>query len=366
MPTPNPGATPITSYADLKAPFAKQARPRQQWGLGMEIEHLVLQQEDGHTPPFSLSQQLLQRLQEKTGWQPITEEGALLGLKGAVSAITLEPGGQIELSGQFCPDIHCAENNFRHHIEMLCKAAEGLGLVFIHQGTHPFSDIQRIPWLPKARYRIMAPYMTRSERLGQRMMKQTAGIQLNFDYSDEQDVLAKLQLCLHLAPLLYALTANSLLLEGTDSGWLAKRAHIWAETDPERCGIPLPLLQADAGWDTYIDYALHVPMYFLLRPEGLLDLSQQPWQAAIACYKAKNQTVCPLTAKTGGRFYGNTTPCVRRIFKGLRPKKPLGPASPDRGKPRRKRLCKCTPLVAVLQRFFCEKTPALAKEVLLS
>ncbi|MDT8440154.1 MAG: glutamate-cysteine ligase family protein [Desulfuromonadales bacterium] len=266
-------ATPLTSDEQLLDYFRAGARPAEDWGIGLEMEQLAVDAASGEAAGFDRIELLLQELAAETGWQPMVEAGRTIGLRGPQSSITLEPGGQVELSGQLCPDLCCNESDFIRHVNSLVRVGNRLGLAFLGLGTQPFTPLDAIAWIPKARYGIMGPYMLRTGDMGQRMMKQSAGVQVNLDYSDEADCMAKLRLSQALAPLLYSLFANSPLLDGKPSGFLSTRGEIWARTDPDRTGL-LPFLFADrAGFADYVDYALDVPMYFLIREGRFVDLT---------------------------------------------------------------------------------------------
>lgn len=266
-------AEPITASKQLTDYLARGARPREQWAIGAESEKLVVDAATGEAASFTLIEQLLEQISATGDWREIRESGRLLALLGPHSSITLEPGGQIELSGRLCPDIFCCEGDFSSHVRQVRMAAEPLGLMFLGLGVQPYTPLDRIPWLPKTRYGIMGPYMARTGDMGQRMMKQSAGLQVNLDFADERDCLAKLRLGFALSPLLYALFANSPILEGKPSGYLSTRGEIWARTDPDRTGLLLGLFEADAGFATYVEYALDVPMYFIVREGRYLDLT---------------------------------------------------------------------------------------------
>ena len=263
--------SPVGSTRDLIDYLARGARPRERWGIGAEMEKLVVDAETGEAAPFHRIEELLQRLERSGEWRGVREQGHLIALLGAASSITLEPGGQLELSGKLCPDIHCCAGDFAGHTARILAEAEPLGLRFLGMGVQPFTPLEKINWLPKARYAIMGPYMARTGDMGQRMMKQSAGLQVNLDFTDEADCLAKLRLALALAPVLYALFANSPLMDGSPSGFLSTRGEIWSRTDAERTGL-IPALFADgASFATYVDYALEVPMYFIMREGRYLD-----------------------------------------------------------------------------------------------
>ena len=264
---------PVNHVADLVNFLARGARPRQDWGIGTEVEKLVLDRTNGAAASYTRVETLLETLEAEGGWRAIREEGHLIALFGPQSSITLEPGGQLELSGRICSDLHCTYGDFASHLATIVDKARTIDLCFFGLGVQPFSTPDEIAWVPKSRYTIMGPYMKRRGDMGQRMMKQTAGIQVNIDYQDEEDCTGKLRIALATAPLFYALFANSPLLDGKPSGFLSTRGEIWSRTDNDRTGL-LPELFADgAGYATYVDYALDVPMYFILRDGRYLDLT---------------------------------------------------------------------------------------------
>jgi len=266
---------PVTSTRDLLDYFERGARPRESWGIGTEMEKLVVDAATGEAAGYARIEALLQRLEAAGGWRAVREEGHLIALLGETSSITLEPGGQLELSGRLCPDLHCCDADFTHHIEQIVAAAQTLGLAFLGLGVQPFTPLAAIDWLPKARYRVMGPYMLRTGELGQAMMKQSAGLQVNLDYADEADCIAKLRLAVALAPLLYALFANSPLMEDRPTGYLTTRGEIWSRTDADRTGLLPQLFAPGAGFATYVEYALEVPMYFIFRAGRFLDLTAE-------------------------------------------------------------------------------------------
>jgi glutamate--cysteine ligase len=266
---------PVTSRADLVAFLERGARSWDHWGIGTEMEKLVLDAETGEAADFGRIERLLECLEAEGGWRPVREEGHLIALFGRHSAITLEPGGQLELSGRLCTDLHCSYGDFAVHLEQIVDKARGLGLCFFGLGVQPFTPLNRIDWLPKLRYDIMAPYMARTGDMGQRMMKQSAGIQVNLDYQDEADCIAKLRIALATAPLFYALFANSPLLDGRPSGFLSTRGEIWSRTDPDRTGLLPEVFAEGAGFATYVEYALDVPMYFIIRDGRYFDLTRR-------------------------------------------------------------------------------------------
>ena len=265
----------ITSRADLVAYLSRGVKPREGWGIGAEMEKLVVDADTGRTASYPRIRALLESLLTEGGWSGIYEGPHLIALQDASSSVTLEPGGQLELSGALCADIHCCQQGFSRHIDGIIRAGRTLGLRFLGLGVQPFSRLEEIGWVPKARYDIMGPYMQRTGDMGQRMMKQSAGLQVNLDYSSEEDCFRKLRLALHLSPLFYALFANSPLMDGKPSGFLSTRGEIWARTDADRSGLVPRLLQPGATFDDYADYALDVPMYFIIRAGQYVDLTRE-------------------------------------------------------------------------------------------
>ena len=268
----------LTSMDQLVNFLAAGARPESQWGIGAEMEKLVLDANTGEAAEFPRIEALLTELAKTGDWRELREAGRLIGLQGQDSSITLEPGGQLELSGQLCADLFCNCSDFSRYIVNAVAACQKLGLVLVGLGTQPFSRLEDIEWTPKSRYDIMGPYMLKTGDMGQRMMKQSAGLQVNLDFRDEADCMRKLRLAQALAPLLYGLFANSPILDGQPSGFLTTRGEIWSRTDPDRTGLLTFLDKPDAGFADYVEYALDVPMYFIVRDERYLDLTQKPFR----------------------------------------------------------------------------------------
>src|SRR5271157_2796378 len=270
---------PIESKADLVRHIQSGAKPRKDWRIGTEYEKVAVSARDGRALPFSGPggvEHILQRLSERFGYEPQREHGRITRLEGGRAAITIEPGGQIELSGEQCETIHCAHREFTQHVEQLVEVGHEVGATVLGLGMQPVSALDEIELLPKARYRIMYPYMARKGRLGQRMMKQTAGVQSNLDFSDERDAMRKLRVSMGLVPLVYAMFANSPLSNGGLNGYQSFRGHIWTDTDNERSGVPEFVFRPDCSFEDYAEFALDVPMYFLIRNHEYIDLTQPP------------------------------------------------------------------------------------------
>jgi glutamate--cysteine ligase len=264
---------------DLIRYFQEGAKPRAQWKIGTEYEKVLVRSADATAIPYSGAggvEDLLRRMAADYGFEPEDEHGHILALKGDRAQITLEPGGQIELSGEQCETIHCAYAEFATHVQQLIDVTGQIGATVLGLGMQPVSRIDQIELLPKARYHIMYPYMARMGTLGQRMMKQTAGVQANLDYSNEADAMRKLRVSMGIVPLLYAIFANSPLSDGGLNGYHSFRGHIWTDTDNQRSGVPEFVFRDDCSFEDYAEFALDVPMYFLIRNHEYVDLTQPP------------------------------------------------------------------------------------------
>jgi len=269
----------VTNKDDLIRYFETGAKPRASWRVGTEYEKIAVSAHDGRALPYSGVggvEHLLRLLAERFGYEPDEEEGRILGLKGTRATITIEPGAQIELSGEQCETIHCANEEFTQHIAQLIEVGSQFDVALLGLGMQPISRLAEMELIPKARYHIMYAYMQRKGSLGRRMMMQTAGVQANLDYGSEADAMRKLKVSTGIVPLLYAIFANSPVSDGGLNGYHTFRGHIWTDTDPDRCGMPAFVFKPDAGFEDYVDYALNVPMYFLIRGHHYIDLTAPP------------------------------------------------------------------------------------------
>jgi glutamate--cysteine ligase len=271
----------ISKREELEGLFHSWGKPRDQWRVGTEYEKIGIQCDSGRAIPYSGPQgveAILKGLVERYQWQPQMEDGHIIALTGARAEIHLEPGGQIELSGEPCQNIHCTYAEFTQHIRELLEVAEGLGVAFLGLGMQPVSLPAQIEWVPKKRYRIMGPYMAKVGTMGQRMMKQTATVQANIDYSDERDAMAKFRTGMGIVPLITAIFANSPISEGSLNGYKSLRGHIWTRTDSDRCGLLQFAFSPEVNFGHFVDYALDVPMYFIKREGQFIDFTGVPFR----------------------------------------------------------------------------------------
>ena len=238
--------------------------------IGVEWEKIGIERETGKAIPYSGPRgvkAIFKALQDRYGWKPtLSESGDPVSLKKGPTLITLEPGGQIELSGQQASSILENGDELLQHLNELREVSAPLGIAWLGIGAQPFSRHRDIEWVPKDRYNIMRERLKDRGELTFAMMKETASVQVSLDYTDEQDAVEKLRLAMALAPLLTAMFANSPFENGERSPYLSRRTHIWLETDPDRTGILWDLFRKPAySFEDYTRYALDVPLLFIHR-----------------------------------------------------------------------------------------------------
>lgn len=263
----------IESRDQLIAAFAKGEKPKDRWRIGTEHEKFVYSRKDHHAPSYEEMGGIHTLLIGLTryGWQPVYEGDNIIALSGTDGTISLEPAGQLELSGAPLENLHqtCAETG--RHLEQVKYVGDMLGLGFLGLGMWPDKARADLPIMPKGRYEIMLRHMPRVGSMGLDMMLRTCTIQTNLDYASEADMAQKFRVSLALQPLATALFANSPFTDGKPNGFLSYRSHIWSDTDPMRTGM-LPFVFEDGfGYERYADYALDVPMYFVYRDGRYID-----------------------------------------------------------------------------------------------
>lgn len=265
---------PIASLDELTAFMASGSKPKADWRIGTEHEKFIYCREtlkpvgyDGRNGIRAI----LERLSETTGWEIIREGETPIGLKGEGASVSLEPGGQVELSGAPLETIHqtCAE--VTRHLDAVKAVADPFNIAFFGMGFTPIWRRDEMPRMPKARYQIMRSYMPKVGSLGLDMMHRTCTVQVNLDYSSEADMVKKFRVSLALQPIATALFANSSLVEGKGTGWASWRANIWTDTDPDRTGLLHFVFENGFGFERYRDYLLDVPMYFVRRGGRYID-----------------------------------------------------------------------------------------------
>ena len=266
----------IEKNQELEAYFQTAGKARELWRVGTEYEKVGIDRATGQAIPYFGPRgvdRILREMIERYGWEPEEQDGNIIAMSRGRTQITLEPGGQIELSGEPCESLHCTYAEFTQHVRELLEVCEPLGIVFLGLGMQPVSRLEQIEWVPKKRYRIMGPYMPTVGTLGQRMMKQTATMQANIDFLDEKDAMLKFRTGMGLAPVLIAMFANSPICDGQLNGYKSFREHIWTDTDKSRQGLLKFAFAPEASFAHYVEYALDVPMYFIIRHHDYINMT---------------------------------------------------------------------------------------------
>jgi glutamate--cysteine ligase len=270
----------VESRDDLLATFARGEKPPERWTIGTEHEKFVFRCADHRAPSYDEPGGIRDLLMALTdyGWSPVVEGGNVIALTGPDGAVSLEPAGQLELSGAQRAHLHETCQEAGRHLKQAKAVGDKLGLCFLGLGMWPDKTRAELPVMPKGRYAIMLDYMPKVGTLGLDMMLRTCTIQVNLDYASEADMARKFRVGLALQPLATALFANSPFTEGKPNNFLSFRSHIWSDTDPDRTGM-LPFVFEDGfGYERYLDYALDVPMYFLFRDGRYLDVAGQSFR----------------------------------------------------------------------------------------
>ena len=276
--------TPITDRAQLVDYIASGEKPRADWRIGTEHEKFGFRLDDLRPPSFDGDRGIEALLKGLTrfGWEAIEEKGRVIALSKDGASVTLEPAGQLELSGAAVETIHQTCVEVGTHLKEVKQVADELQLGFLGMGFQPKWRRDEMPWMPKGRYRIMRDYMPKVGSLGLDMMTRTCTVQVNLDYASEADMVKKFRVSLALQPIATALFADSPFTEGQPNGYLSYRSHIWTDTDPDRTGM-LDFVFADGfGYETYANYALDVPMYFAKRGGQYVDLAGRSFRKFMA------------------------------------------------------------------------------------
>ncbi len=261
-------------------------KPKPEWGLGTEHEKFGFTVNDLRPLPYAGKRgirAILEGLAGQFGWQPVEEQDNIIALLGDTGAsVTLEPGGQLELSGALLDSVHQTCDEVYTHLAQVKTIAEPLGIAFLGMGFQPKWGREDAEWMPKGRYRIMREYMEKRGNLGQDMMSRTCTVQVNLDFSSEADMVRKFQVALALQPVATALFANSPFVNGKPCGFVSYRSHVWEDTDPDRTGMLPFVFDASMGFERYVDYMLDVPMYFVYRQGKYLDATGQSFRDFLA------------------------------------------------------------------------------------
>jgi glutamate--cysteine ligase len=275
--------TPVETRDELVAWFEAGSKPKSQYRIGTEHEKFAFTVESHRPVPYDGRRSiraLLEGMQHLLGWEPIVEDGHIIGMFDVTGggAISLEPGGQFELSGAPVESVHQTSAELMAHLAQIKEIARPLGIGFLGIGMTPNWSRADMPTMPKGRYRIMTAYMPKVGSLGLDMMYRTCTVQTNLDYSSEADMVKKMRVALALQPVAIALFANSPFTEGKPNGFLSFRSEIWRDTDRDRTGMLPWAFERGMGFEAYADYALGVPMYFLKRGDRYIDVAGQSFR----------------------------------------------------------------------------------------
>jgi len=281
MSIPQSGGGPVEDKSDLAAYLASGCKPAYQWRIGTEHEKFGYCRDSLKPLPYDGPRSVkavLEGLRDRFGWHPVEEAGNLIGLEKDGANVSLEPGGQLELSGAPLETIHQTCDEVNEHLRQVREVAERIGVEFIGLGAAPIWRHEDMEMMPKGRYALMTDYMDRVGTMGKTMMYRTCTVQVNLDFSSEADMVQKLRVALALQPVATALFANSPFIDGAPNGHKSWRSRVWRDLDADRTGM-LPFVFEDGfGFEAWVDYALDVPMYFVYRDGGYIDARGQSFR----------------------------------------------------------------------------------------
>jgi glutamate--cysteine ligase len=283
-PATDPKAQPLTSIDQLLIPFHEAMKPADRHRIGAEAEKFGVDAVTGAPMPYEGERSVLtvlEALVERHGWLPEREtpDGPLIALARAGASVTLEPGAQLELSGAPLETIHQICMEMSGHLAELRDISNELGILWLGVGFHPFATQAELPWVPKQRYAIMRKYLPARGKHGLDMMRRTATVQANFDYTNEEDALRKVRVALRLSPLVTAMFANSPFYEGRLFGGRSYRAKAWLSVDPDRQGLVPHVLERGRRFLDYIEWALDAPMFLIKRGNTVIENTGQSFRS---------------------------------------------------------------------------------------
>ena len=280
-----PASAPVTDKRTLVEYLEAGCKPARDWRIGTEHEKFAYDLKTLRPLPYDGQPGIKQLLDALTrfGWQPVKEGDNVIALsKPDRSSISLEPAGQVELSGAPVETIHKTCGEVTEHLKQVKAVAAEMGIGFLGLGYQPKWPREEMPWMPKGRYAIMRDYMPKKGQLGLHMMQSTCTVQVNLDFDSEATMAKMFRIALALQPIATALWANSPFREGKPNGFLSYRSHIWTDTDPDRCGT-LPFVFDDGfTFEHYVDYMLDVPMYFVYRKGKYINAAGQSFRDFMA------------------------------------------------------------------------------------
>ncbi len=285
MSIPQSGGGPIERPEQLAEYLAQGCKPKADWRIGTEHEKFGYCRDTLKPLPYDGPRSIramLEGLRDRYGWAPVEEAGKIIGLVKDGANVSLEPGGQLELSGAPLETIHETCDEVNEHLRQVKGIADELGCGFIGLGAAPHWRHEDMPLMPKGRYKLMDAYMQRVGTHGTQMMRRTCTVQVNLDFGSEADMVQKFRVALALQPVATALFANSPFFEGKLNGHKSWRARIWRDLDPARTGMLPFAFEEGFGFERYVDYALDVPMYFVYRDGRYIDALGQSFRDFMA------------------------------------------------------------------------------------
>ena len=281
MSIPQSGGGPIERHEQLAEYLAAGCKPKSDWRIGTEHEKFGYCKDTLKPLPYDGDRSIramLEGLRDGFGWDPVLEGDHIIGLVKDGANVSLEPGGQLELSGAPLETIHQTCDEVNDHLRDVKTVADKIGARFIGLGAAPTWTHDQMPLMPKGRYKLMDAYMQKVGTHGRQMMRRTCTVQVNLDFGSEADMVQKMRVALALQPVATALFANSPFFEGKLNGHKSWRARIWRDLDPSRTGM-LPFVFEDGfGFEQYADWVLDVPMYFVYRDGKYIDALGQSFR----------------------------------------------------------------------------------------
>ncbi|MDF1728508.1 MAG: glutamate--cysteine ligase [Sulfitobacter sp.] len=281
MSIPQSGGGPIERYEQLVEYLAEGCKPKEDWRIGTEHEKFGYQKDSLLPLPYEGDcsiRAMLEGLRDRHHWTPVEERGKLIGLEKDGANISLEPGGQLELSGAPVVSIHETCDEVNAHLREVKDVADEIGAGFIGLGAAPIWTHDQMDLMPKGRYKLMNDYMTKVGTMGRVMMRRTCTVQVNLDFSSEADMVQKMRVALALQPVATALFANSPFFEGKPNGHKSWRSRVWRDLDSARTGMLPFVFEEGFGFERWVEYALDVPMYFVYRDGKYIDALGQSFR----------------------------------------------------------------------------------------
>lgn len=274
----------ISSLDDLTDLFRSAEKPKAAWRVGMEHEKFGFLDHSPAPVPYDGARSIASVLErfERFGFERFWEEGNAIAGTQPGATLSLEPGGQFELSGKPFASTHDCRDELIHHIAQAKAVGAELGISWVGLGYRPFGTTATAPWMPKVRYGVMRDYMPTRGKLALDMMLMTSTVQANYDFSDEADMVAKMRTSMSISPVISAIFSNSFLVNGKDSGYASYRYAVWNDVDPDRCGLLPFVFDEDFGYRRWMEYTLDVPMFFIRREGKYIRASHLTFRKYLA------------------------------------------------------------------------------------